>query len=197
MRAIAAMVSAVVLVSVAGGATNYVYYSVEDGMPRAVAGSCSYEVAKDKVTMGDYAMGGIDWSVVRVGSFAGQVPVPFTNVSQVSLSSFLPQTEAERQSRKSEAAKDAENNFLLVCGSLTGSMDKLGFGDLRLLIADIKTTNFQAAADLSMSLLSIDSELKRECGEKWWDDCVWHPEMYATAKQREGKRLSELKKGRK
>ena len=101
------------------------------------------------------------------------------------------------QTLKPFDVKAAENGFLLVCQSLTGSRTKLSFGDIRLLIEDMKATNFQAAADLSISLLSIDSELKRECGEKWWNSCVWHPEIVNQVKERNAKRLKELKRGAK
>ena len=67
--------------------TNYVYYSIQDGRPQQVAADCSYDSVKDTVSMG-----GIDWTLVRVGSFTAKTPQPFTNVSQVVLTPYLPMT---------------------------------------------------------------------------------------------------------
>ena len=44
------------------------------------------------VAIGNVQMQGIDWSVIRVGTFNNPVPQPFTNIDQVSLVGYLPLT---------------------------------------------------------------------------------------------------------
>lgn len=70
--------------------TNYVYYNIQDGRPQQVASTCSYDVTKDAVQLGEFGLSGIDWNLIHVDSFTDPIPVPFTNVSQVIRSECLP-----------------------------------------------------------------------------------------------------------
>jgi len=122
------LASMLILISVSVLAeTNYVYYSAQNGIPLVVTNSCSYDVGKDSVTMGGMTMGGIDWSQIRVGSFTDKIPKPFTNVSQVVLTSYLPLTK-EGKARETatlqitpgvQALMDAMNKRLPATNKIT------------------------------------------------------------------------------
>jgi len=85
--------------------------------------------------------------------------------------------ERVRQAAKSLALKTVENNFLLFCEILTGSKDKLGFAQLEAILNAMLVTDPNNAIVLSVRLLAIDAEGKREGGNIWWDDVCWHPEL--------------------
>ena len=38
-------------------------------------------------------------------------------------------------------------------------------------------TDAELKVQFAIALLSLDAELKREGGNTWWDDCVFHPEI--------------------
>jgi hypothetical protein len=85
-------------------------------------------------------------------------------------------TESARQHQKSPALKKAENSYLTMCDTLsaTNTHAKLGFDALK---AMITTLPMEQQILLSIQLLVLDAELKREGGNNWWDDCSWHPEL--------------------
>lgn len=83
-------------------------------------------------------------------------------------------SEAARQAAKPDALKGAENNFYLLCNAVFGDFQKRTFAELNAAIEAIKATDFSAAVELSVRLLAVDAEAKREGGLKWWDDAVQH-----------------------
>jgi hypothetical protein len=68
-----------------------------------------------------------------------------------------------------------ENNFLLLCDSLTNTTEhaKLGFPEIEVIITGLMETNQTVAVQLSLKLLMLDSALKRY-DLLWWDSCEWH-----------------------
>jgi len=84
--------------------------------------------------------------------------------------------EAARQAAKPLVLKMSENSFLGLCDQLTGTNThvKIGFNMIKMIIAELPL-EYQVSA--SIQLLATDAELKREGGNLWWDDCVWHPEI--------------------
>lgn len=87
------------LCSAAISETNYVYYMTTDNRPLQVAQTCSYDIETKSVKLGEIAMSGIDWNLVRVAIFTDKIPKPFTNVSQVTATQYLPMSEPEKASR--------------------------------------------------------------------------------------------------
>ena len=85
--------------------------------------------------------------------------------------------EIDRQLNKPLALKKAENNFFSMCYVLFSSMEKRGFSDITTALDAMKITDPQTAMVLSIQLLGIDAEAKREGGLQWWDDAVYHPEI--------------------
>jgi len=85
------------------------------------------------------------------------------------------QEEQARQLAKSLALRTAENRFLAMCDLLTNSTShaKLSFAQIETII---KSLPLEQQPLVSIELLAIDAELKREGGLLWWDDCVWHEE---------------------
>ena len=81
------------------------------------------------------------------------------------------------QSSKPAALKTVENNFLLVCDMLTQSSlhEKLGFDELHVILE--AWPDPQQKLDITVSLLAIDAEAKREGGLNWWDSCAWHEDI--------------------
>ena len=71
-----------------------------------------------------------------------------------------------------------ENNFLLLCDSLTNSdtHTKLGFPEIEVIMTGLMESNQTLAVQLSLKLLMLDSALKRY-DLLWWDSCEWHPEI--------------------
>jgi hypothetical protein len=82
-----------------------------------------------------------------------------------------------RQEAKPLALKTAENNFLLICDALTGSTSHAKLTFAQLAQAGESITDTTQRVSLTLQLLSIDAEAKREGGLAWWDDCEWHPEI--------------------
>ena len=82
-----------------------------------------------------------------------------------------------KQHLKQLSLKTVENNFLAVCDILTQSSShaKLGFAQLNAIL-DAWPDPTQKI-DLSLKLLAIDAEAKREGGLEWWDDCFWHDDI--------------------
>jgi hypothetical protein len=85
--------------------------------------------------------------------------------------------EKARQEAKALVLKTVENNFLLICDSVTGTTThtKLGFAELQQIGSQI--TDPVAKTELTLTLLSIDAQAKTEGGMEWWEDCIWHPEI--------------------
>jgi hypothetical protein len=73
--------------------------------------------------------------------------------------------------------KTVENNYILLCEQLVGSKIKLGFDQLNNIINELMTTDSQTATMITIKLLAIDAEAKREGGLKWWNDCTWHSDI--------------------
>ena len=85
--------------------------------------------------------------------------------------------EQARQDAKSLTLKTVENTFLLMCDQLTGvtTHTKLGFDQINAVISGLTDQN--QAVMLSLKLLEIDAEAKREGGLLWWDTCTWHSDI--------------------
>lgn len=97
------------------------------------------------------------------------------NVSEMtSFTKLYPLSEDERQAAKSLTLREVEQNFMNLCAQL-GSQEKLGFSEISAILDDMEDRN--AAIVLSLKLLAIDAEGKREGGLNWWDDCAVHPEL--------------------
>jgi len=56
----------------------------------------------------------------------------------------------------------------------TTSHTKLSFTQIKVIIEAMPV---EQQPLVSIKLLAIDAELKREGGNLWWDDCIWHPEL--------------------
>jgi hypothetical protein len=87
------------------------------------------------------------------------------------------QAEIQRQLAKPLKLKAVENRFLALCDQLTGGTEhtKLGFDVLEAIVGQIADQNTKVM--VAIELLAIDAEAKREGGNLWWDDCVWHQEI--------------------
>ena len=164
------MISTIVLAE-----NHYVYYNTNDCIPQIVGTNLQYTA--DSVAIDGTTMGGIDWTVIQVAKFTNDIPIDFTSVTQVDIVRVLPQTIDEHQAAKSIEIKYCENTFMLICQQLTGTNIKCSFSDLKFILDDMSETNFAQCAVISLNLLSIDAELKREEGLLWWDDCAWHPDL--------------------
>jgi len=81
------------------------------------------------------------------------------------------------QTIKSDTLKIVENNFINYCEQLTNVKEKASFGTLNTLITTMLSTDPNTAMILSLNLLAIDAEAKREGGLSWWDDCSWHEDI--------------------
>jgi len=81
------------------------------------------------------------------------------------------------QTSKSDELKTTENNFLSMCDLLTQSTthEKLGFDEIHEILNDWPDP--MQKVDLSISLLAIDAQAKREGGLEWWDTCAWHEDI--------------------
>ena len=91
--------------------TNYMFYNT-NGNIQKVSSTMSYVEAKDTLQMGDVTMGGIDWTVMCLGSFTNQIPEEFTNANQVAINKIKPLTEEEYQNAKSANLKMLENIYV-------------------------------------------------------------------------------------
>lgn len=78
-----------------------------------------------------------------------------------------------RQAAKPDALKETENDFFDLCFVIFGDYEKRGFDEIETALETLKATDFNAATELSIKLLSIDAMGKRY-NEKWWDDAVRH-----------------------
>lgn len=88
------------------------------------------------------------------------------------------ESEAQRQAAKSVNLKTAENNFYVLCQTLGfPASAKPGFDELNVVLEQMQITMPQEAVVLSVKLLAVDAAAKREGGLRWWDDCIWHPEI--------------------
>lgn len=85
--------------------------------------------------------------------------------------------EEARQNNKSQALKETENKFLLICEQITGSKTKLGFDEVEVILTNLMATDQNTAVVLSIKLLGIDAAGKRCGGNLWWDDIEWHDDI--------------------
>lgn len=81
------------------------------------------------------------------------------------------------QAVKPLALKQSENKFMDACEEITGQKVKLGFDELEAIIAPLQTNNPSLFMGLSIKMMAINQELIRAGGVKWWDTCVYHPEV--------------------
>ena len=84
------------------------------------------------------------------------------------------QAEIDRQAAKPLKLKAVENRFFELCQLLFGDMEKRGFAALSDELDAMSAVDPQAAMVLSIKLLGIDAEGKREGGLNWWDDAIYH-----------------------
>lgn len=88
------------------------------------------------------------------------------------------EAEAQRQANKSDKLKEVENNFMLLCQSVTQAPEPvlLSFAELHAIGATI--TDQETKVELMLSFLSLDAEAKTVSkNNEWWFDCAWHPEV--------------------
>ena len=85
--------------------------------------------------------------------------------------------EAERQAAKPDKLKAAENKFFDLCFAMLGDRQKRGFDEISAAIEAIATTDQETATALSLRLLAVDAECKREGGNQWWDTAAYHEEI--------------------
>jgi len=90
------------------------------------------------------------------------------------LNAYRAKVEAEKQSQKPEELKAAENAFYDLCFQLFGDYTKRGFAEIRTKITEMQAVDPMGAVNVSLSLLAIDAEAKREGGNDWWDTAVKH-----------------------
>jgi len=86
------------------------------------------------------------------------------------------QAEIDRQAAKPRALRKAENAFFELTYAIYGNMDKRGFDVLGATLDAIAAnpeTAMQAIV-LSLRLLAVDAQAKREGGNHWWDDAIYH-----------------------
>ena len=83
--------------------------------------------------------------------------------------------EAARQAAKSDALKAVENNFYTLCAAL-GLAGKPTFAEINAALTAMQSSDPDTAVVLSLKLLAIDAEGKREGGLEWWDDAATHAE---------------------
>ena len=84
--------------------------------------------------------------------------------------------ESAKQASKSLKLKQAENNFFILCTSM-GLEGKPTFNEMNAGITSIQETDPDAAVVLSLKLLAVDAEAKREGGLEWWDTAAWHSDI--------------------
>ena len=87
--------------------------------------------------------------------------------------------ENRRQLNKPLVLKIVENKFLMFCDLLTQGTNhtKLGFDQLGNILEVMLNSDPNRSIVLSVKLLAIDAEAKREGGNLWWDDCTWHSDI--------------------
>ena len=104
-----------------------------------------------------------------------QVNEVWVEMSQEEKNAVDAAEEAARQAKKALVLKTAENAYLTMCDQLSGQTahTKLGFGELKTIIGTLPA---EQQVLVTLNLLALDAELKREGGLMWWDDCAWHPD---------------------
>jgi hypothetical protein len=101
----------------------------------------------------------------------------YNDITQAEYDAQQVQRELDRQAAKPAALKVVERRFLDLCETLSGQRAKLGFAYISATIEAMMSTDPTMATALSLRLLAIDAEGKREGGLAWWDDCADHPEV--------------------
>ena len=91
--------------------TNYVFYNT-NGRIQKVSSLMTYNEAKDTLQMDDVTMGGIDWTVMALGSFTGAIPEGLVNTNQIIITKIRPLSEQEYQDAKSPSLKMLENIYI-------------------------------------------------------------------------------------
>lgn len=157
------------------GKTNYVF-TTGGGMICAVGESGSYDENRNTVIIGSEMLGGIHWDNCALYSTTSTIPHDFTNICQVVGVKVHPLTEQEKQSRKSKELKSLENAFILLCEQITGKKEKASMEVLQSTVETLGESDPMLAIRLSLKLLAVDSALKREGGNLWWDTCAFHSE---------------------
>lgn len=112
----------------------------------------------------------------------------FTNeeiaaIDEAEQSAIIAQQEQDAidyQLNKSLKLKTVENNFLLLCEQLLGSRNKASFDDLNTALTTLLSIDQGTAIVLSLKLLAIDAEAKREGGLNWWDTAEFHEDIIPT-----------------
>jgi len=82
--------------------------------------------------------------------------------------------EQERQNNKPQALKAVENSFYELCNLIFGDYTKRGFDEIKVALENLLAVDPNTSVVLSVKLLGIDAEGKREGGLQWWDDAVRH-----------------------
>jgi len=82
--------------------------------------------------------------------------------------------EVEMQAAKSVELKALENEFYELCNQLFGDYGKRGFVEIRAKVEQLQATDPMLAVTMSLRLLAIDAEARREGGDKWWDTAIRH-----------------------
>jgi len=80
----------------------------------------------------------------------------------------------KRQNGKLLKLKAVENSFYDLCFQIFGDYEKRGFDELETRLLQLLTVDHDTAILLSVRLLAIDSNGKREGGLQWWDDAERH-----------------------
>ena len=99
---------------------------------------------------------------------------------QTTLDSYDGSAEAVKvynQRKKPYKLKVVENKFIDYCEQLTTVKEKASFDALNSVITAMLSTDPNTATILSLNLLAIDAEAKREGGLEWWDTCEWHDDI--------------------
>jgi len=113
------------------------------------------------------------------GETARKVKVTEVNIAEEAAAAEAARiaAEAARQAGKSLEQKTAENSFLSMCDTLTGTTNhvKVGFNELNSMVQSI--TNQTQVITVALQLLAINSECQRTGGLAWWNDVSWHPEL--------------------
>ncbi len=118
----------------------------------------------------------IDNSTISYWGYSA-IPIPLEE-DLLDVSTASAWYEDLRQNEKDIVLKVVEDRFIYLCDYLTqsNSHTRLGFDTLNTIVQSITTID---RYEIAMRLLAIDAEGKREGGRKWWDDCIWHPEVSA------------------
>ena len=125
--------------SLAHASTNYVYYNNQTKVPQLWTNSCTYNIDKDSIQMGDVCMGGIDWSVIRVASTTDPIPTPFTNINQVTKTVILPLSTDQKNDADKRFSKDlkaALKGFMKAHNDKAPAGEKLDWTDVKAAIKE-------------------------------------------------------------